>query len=143
MSLHPTGTVTVLFTDIEGSAMFAQTHAEARSSEQTRHHAILRGAIESHQGFVFRIIGDAFCAAFATANDALMAAVEAQRNLHSATIAVPTKVRMGLYTGAAEWHGSDYVGYLELACATHPVSRSWRTNSALADSPRLGSVDIC
>ena len=63
----PTGTVTFLFTDIEGSTPLAQQYPAELPSLLARHHAILREAIESHHGHVFQIIGDAFCAAFHTA----------------------------------------------------------------------------
>ncbi len=81
MAVPPSGTFTFLFTDIEGSAVVAQRHPEAMSSLLSRHHAILNEAITAHNGRVFQIIGDAFCAAFQTANDALNAALSAQGRL--------------------------------------------------------------
>ena len=78
---HPSGTVTFLFTDVEGSTLLARRDQQAWSSARDRHDAILRSAIESQGGYVFQVIGDAFCAAFSTAGDALLAAVEAQREL--------------------------------------------------------------
>jgi class 3 adenylate cyclase len=75
----PTGTVTFLFTDIEGSTKLAQAHPAAWPAAQARHHALLRATVEAHHGYVFQVIGDAFCIAFATALDALLGAVEAQR----------------------------------------------------------------
>ena len=77
----PTGTVTFLFTDIEGSTKLAREHPETWEMARGRHHDILRQAIESHNGFVFQIIGDAFCAAFFRAGDALKAAVKSQQDL--------------------------------------------------------------
>jgi len=113
---YPTGTVTFLFTDIEGSTKLAQGHPNKWESLQARHHAILQSAIESHNGFVFQIIGDAFCAAFHTAGDGLNAAIESQRKLQTENWEeTPIKVRMGLHTGSAELHGNDYRGYLTLA----------------------------
>ena len=70
----PTGTVTFLFTDIEGSTKLAQEHPRAMPELLARHNAMLHEAIEMHHGFVFRIIGDSFSAAFATAGAALSAA---------------------------------------------------------------------
>src|SRR5437868_7061766 len=103
MSALPTGTVTFLFTDIEGSTKLAQAHPDEWEAARQRHDAILRDAIETHQGYVFQIIGDAFCIAFSTALDALSAVLEAQRALQAeAWGETPIRVRMGLHTGAAE-----------------------------------------
>jgi predicted ATPase/class 3 adenylate cyclase len=120
MCALPTGTVTFLFTDIEGSTALAQQFPSELPALLARHHAILQHAIQAHQGHVFRIIGDAFCAAFYTAGDALLAALDAQRGLqHEAWHPAPIKVRMGLHTGSAqagaiEESAGDYVGYLTL-----------------------------
>src|SRR5512143_566856 len=116
----PTGTVTFLFTDIEGSTTLAQQFPGELPALLARHHAILHQAIQAHNGHVFQITGDAFCAAFHTASDALQAALEAQRGLqHEAWHPAPIKVRMGLHTGAAqagaiEERAGGYVGYLTL-----------------------------
>ena len=83
MTARPSGTVTFLFTDIEGSTRLAQQHPAAWPAAQARHHALLRTAIESHGGHIFQIVGDAFCAAFHIAPEALIAALEAQRALQT------------------------------------------------------------
>lgn len=77
-----------------------------------RHDALLREAIEGHGGYVFKTVGDAFCAAFPTAPQAVGAALEAQRALRQAQWdgAGPIKVRMALHTGAAEVRDGDYFG---------------------------------
>ena len=75
----PTGTVTFLFTDIEGSTRLSQQYPEAMPALLARHDQILRETIEAHDGFVFQIIGDLFSAAFHSASDALSAALAAQR----------------------------------------------------------------
>jgi predicted ATPase/class 3 adenylate cyclase len=112
----PTGTVTFLFTDVEGSTRQAQADPAAWSAARSRHHEIVRAAIEGNQGFVFRIVGDAFLAAFSKVDGAVNAALTAQRELHAERWPGPTvKVRMGLHTGAAEWQDGDYEGYLTLA----------------------------
>ena len=77
----PTGTVTFLFTDIEGSTRLAQEHPQEMPALLARHNAILNQSIEAQHGFVFRVVGDSFSAAFDTARDALSAALEAQRRL--------------------------------------------------------------
>jgi len=74
-----TATLTFLFTDIEDSTTRWEHRSQAMSAALVRHGEILRGAIESHDGHVFRIGGDAFCAAFGSAGDALVTAVQAQR----------------------------------------------------------------
>jgi hypothetical protein len=111
MSSLPTGTVTFLFTDIEGSTALWERHRDLMQAALAQHHAILRASIESNAGHVFNIVGDAFCAAFATAPAALAAAVAAQRALQS-TINDPEsiiiRVRMGLHTGSAEAIDHDY-----------------------------------
>ncbi|MGA2642609.1 MAG: adenylate/guanylate cyclase domain-containing protein, partial [Spirochaetia bacterium] len=105
----PNGTVTFLFTDIEGSTSLWEHHPQAMSGAVARHHAILREAIEANQGQVFNIVGDAFCAAFATAQEALAAALAAQRALSQADWGLtPIRVRMGLHTGEAEADEGDY-----------------------------------
>lgn len=116
----PSGTVTFLFTDIEGSTNLAQQYPEALPVLLARHNAIMQHAIESNQGTVFRMAGDAFCAAFPTSRAGLSAALTAQRELQrEAWAPAPVWVRMGLHTGEARARaqGSEmdpYVGYLTL-----------------------------
>lgn len=126
MNRLPSGTVTFLFTDIEGSTKLAQAHPELWETLRERHHTILGSAIERHKGYVFQIIGDAFCAAFPTVKDGLTAALDAQRGLQNEDWGqTPVKVRMGLHTGAAEYHGSDYRGYLTMARVQRVMSTAY------------------
>jgi class 3 adenylate cyclase len=81
MAVLPTGTVTFLFTDIEGSTRLWERDASAMKSALVRHDEILKEAIETNGGFVFKSVGDAFCAAFSNVSDALEAAISAQRAL--------------------------------------------------------------
>ncbi|MGE5073171.1 MAG: ATP-binding protein [Anaerolineae bacterium] len=113
----PTGTVTFLFTDIEGSTKLAQQYPQDLPDLLARHHAILRRAIESYSGHIFQVVGDAFCVAFHSAEDALKAAIAAQRSLHDEPWEpAPVLVRMGIHTGSAELQGNgDYEGYLTLS----------------------------
>src|SRR5829696_7720367 len=83
MTALPTGTVTFLFTDIEGSTKLWERNPEGMRVALTRHDAILRESIEKHGGYVFKTVGDAFCAAFPTALNALQSALAAQRALLS------------------------------------------------------------
>jgi TolB-like protein/class 3 adenylate cyclase/Tfp pilus assembly protein PilF len=108
----PTGTVTFLFTDIEGSTRLWESQQAAMEVALPRHDALVRQCIADHGGHVFKTGGDAFCAAFHTASDALAAALDAQRALHAERWPEATKlrVRMALHTGAVEWRDSDYFG---------------------------------
>ena len=117
MSSAPTGTVTFLFSDIEGSTRLASEHPENWEVLRSRHHKILREAIESNNGYVFQVVGDAFCAAFPTAGDALCSAIRCQRDLNQEDWGkTPLKVRMGIHTGKAEiQEGGDYQGYLTMS----------------------------
>jgi class 3 adenylate cyclase/tetratricopeptide (TPR) repeat protein len=107
-----TGTVTFLFTDIEGSTRLWEAQPETMRTALARHDALLRRSIETNQGQVFKTAGDAFCAVFATATDAVGAALDAQRGLlaerwpEHATI----RARMALHTGAPELRDGDYFG---------------------------------
>ena len=108
----PTGTVTLLFTDIEGSTRLWEAHAAAMRTALARHDALLRHCIDDHDGHVFKTGGDAFCAAFHTASDALAAALDAQRALHREPWpeAAKLRVRMALHSGAVEVRDGDYFG---------------------------------
>ncbi len=76
---YPTGTVTFLFTDIEGSTKLAQKFPDAIRALIARHNEILTQVFESQHGYIFQIIGDSFAAALHNANDAVNAALQAQR----------------------------------------------------------------
>jgi class 3 adenylate cyclase/tetratricopeptide (TPR) repeat protein len=117
MNNLPSGTVTFLFTDIEGSTKLAREHPDTWEGARARHHAILRSAIEANHGHAFQIIGDSFNAAFHTAGDALRAAVKAQYDLHQETWQdAIIKVRMGIHTGKAEiQENGEYHGYVSLS----------------------------
>ena len=110
--LPPSGTITFLFTDIEGSAKLWEAYPLEMASALARHDAILREAVQEADGYVFKTVGDSCCAAFATASDALAAALAAQlsivREPWPENVAI--KVRMGLHTGAAESRDGDYFG---------------------------------
>lgn len=123
----PSGTVTFLFTDIEGSTKLAQGYSDALPVLLARHNEILNHAIQSNNGFVFRVIGDSLSAAFHTATDALNAALEAQRLLlQEPWSPAPIKVRIGIHTGEAQLEkdsdGFDYSGYATLALTQRIMS---------------------
>jgi predicted ATPase/class 3 adenylate cyclase len=111
-SARPTGTVTFLFTDIEGSTQRWESHREAMKAAVARHERIVTDAITKHGGYVFKTMGDAFCAAFPTAPDAVGAALDAQLALGKEDFASVDglRVRVGLHTGYAEERNADYFG---------------------------------
>ena len=108
----PTGTVTFLFTDVEGSTGLWEDDPEGMRLALARHDEILRSAIESYGGYVFTTAGDSFAAAFAAAPDGAQAALEAQRVLGAERwgTAEPLKVRMAVHSGTAELRDGDYFG---------------------------------
>jgi hypothetical protein len=99
----PTGTVTFLFTDIEGSTARWEADPEGMRAALAAHDNVLREAIEARGGLMFKHTGDGVCAAFASAQAAVDAAVAAQRLLE-------LPVRMGVATGTAEPGEGDYFG---------------------------------
>jgi len=107
------GTVTFLFTDIEGSTRFWVESPKDMSRIQALHDVLLKKTIEDHSGSVFKTVGDQTCAAFADAPRALAAAVAAQRALGAEGWLIgvqPLLVRMALHTGTVEHRGGDYFG---------------------------------
>lgn len=108
----PSGMVAFLFTDIEGSTQRWERHHDAMDVAVKRHDAVVRGAIESHDGHVFKTVGDAFCSAFARVSDAVRAAIDIQRGLASEDFAAVqgVHVRAGLHIGEASERDGDYFG---------------------------------
>jgi predicted ATPase/uncharacterized protein YdeI (YjbR/CyaY-like superfamily)/class 3 adenylate cyclase len=108
----PSGTVTLLFTDIEGSTRLWEAEPGPMAVALRRHDDIMRSAIEQASGYVFKTVGDAFCAAFASAPAALAAGIAAQQALAAERWPTtrPVRVRMGLHTGACEERDNDYFG---------------------------------
>jgi predicted ATPase/class 3 adenylate cyclase len=106
----PSGTVTFLFTDVEGSTRRWEQNSVATRAAIERHFTLLDEAIRAHNGVRFKIIGDAVQAAFPTALDAVKAAVTAQLALTAEDWGAlgPVRVRMALHTGAATPHDGDY-----------------------------------
>jgi predicted ATPase/class 3 adenylate cyclase len=105
--------VTFLFTDIEGSTKRWESNPHVMQLAFARQEDILRHSIETNGGYAYKMIGDAFQAAFPTALQALQAAVDAQHALHSESWSAETgdvRVRMALHTGTTEERGDDYVG---------------------------------
>jgi predicted ATPase/class 3 adenylate cyclase len=108
----PSGTVTFLFTDIEGSTRLLQQLGDKFASLLAEQQRLLGEAFETHNGSVVHTQGDSFFVAFSSALDAVNAVVKSQRALaaHPWTDGVSIRVRMGLHTGVAQISESDYVG---------------------------------
>jgi len=118
MSEPPSGTVTFLFTDVEGSTRLLERHPDVYRSAIAWHHTILCEAVEQNRGSVFETVGDAVYAAFASPGDAVAAALRAQHELHAASWGEigSLKVRMGLHTGEVERQGDHYFGAALYRC---------------------------
>jgi predicted ATPase/class 3 adenylate cyclase len=106
----PSGTVTFLFTDIEGSTQLWEKHPGAMKDALARHDSILRAAIESNGGYVIKTTGDGFHAVFEKAVAAVQATLTAQRAFQEPICDLMIRVRMGLHTGEAERRAGDYHG---------------------------------
>ncbi|MDX1378574.1 MAG: adenylate/guanylate cyclase domain-containing protein, partial [Anaerolineales bacterium] len=113
MNNLPTGTVTFLFTDIEGSTKLWEKYPEEMKSALAKHDSILKEAIESNNGQIIKTTGDGIHAVFTTAIDAVTSALDAQCNLQTLVLnnsEAEIRVRMGVHTGEAELRNGDYFG---------------------------------
>jgi predicted ATPase/class 3 adenylate cyclase len=124
----PTGTVTFLFTDIEGSTNLARALGSRWPQVLADHHHILRAAIRTHQGIELSTKGDSFFAVFASAVDAVACTAAAQSALaqHSWPEEAQVRVRMGVHTGEGSVDSDEYVGLdvhlaARIAAAGHGV----------------------
>jgi predicted ATPase/class 3 adenylate cyclase len=126
MNPLPTGTVSFLFTDIEGSTPLWESQPEQMRAALQVHHRILQEAVSAQAGEVFNIVGDSFLVAFPTALQALNAAIAAQQGLAAADWGAsgPLRVRMGVHTGEA------YVDENGQYPASHTLNRASRVMSA-------------
>ena len=132
----PSGAVTYLFTDVEGSTRRWEADADGMRAALAAHDQVLRGVIQAHGGWLFKHTGDGVCAAFASPRSAVDAAVAAQR-------ALELPVRMGLATGEAELRGGDYFGAV-LNRAARVMAAGHGGQILLADSTAglLSGVDL-
>jgi predicted ATPase len=128
--------VTFLFTDVEGSTRRWEADADGMRKALAAHDEVLRKAIESHGGFMFKHTGDGVCAAFASPRSAVDAAVAAQRELE-------LPVRMGLATGEAELRDGDYFGaVLNRAARVMAAGHGGQILVAESTAGLLGGVDL-
>ena len=152
MSL-PTGTLTFLFTDIEGSTRLMQELGDRYVQAQVDHHAILREAFRSKAGRELRTEGDSFFCVFESALDACGAAAQAQKGFttHEWPSGIAMRVRIGLHTGEAPLVGEEYIGLdvhhaARVAAAAHGgevvISDTTRTLVEQALPPGLSLRDL-
>ena len=116
----PQGTVTFLFTDLEGSTRRWEGHPQEMREALARHDAIVRGAVDAHHGVVFSTTGDGMAAVFASARDAVSAVLAAQQGLGGedwAEVTGPLAARMGLWTGEGVLGGEHYLNQPLNRCA--------------------------
>ena len=104
--------ITFLFTDIERSSELWETHPQAMGRALAQHDSLMQTAFRSHNGEVFKTVGDAFCVAFTYPQDAVASAVAVQHALDAAAWEEtgPLRVRIAIHSGAAELRDGDYFG---------------------------------
>jgi class 3 adenylate cyclase len=108
---QPTGTVTFLFTDIEGSTRLWESDPDAMGRMVARHDKILNTLITDNNEYIFTTAGDAFAAAFTDPHDAVAATLAIQRDLSTKSWEVESiRIRIGLHTGVAQEREGDYFG---------------------------------
>ncbi len=148
---HPSGTVTFLFSDVEGSTSMWERAPEVMAVAIERHEDLIRRAALAEAGYVFKTVGDAFCVAFSAGGPAARAAIEAQLALVAEPWPdeTPIRVRMALHTGECQERNDDYFGptvnrVARLLAVAHggQVVASGTTASLLGDVDGLSLVDL-
>jgi predicted ATPase/class 3 adenylate cyclase len=152
MDIIPAGTLTFLFTDVEGSSVLWEQFPSQMKLALETHDKTMRREIESSNGFVFKTVGDAFCATFSRPLNAVNAAVSIQRELSSKDWdQAVIKVRMALHSGTAEERDGDYFGptlnrtaRLEAAAHGGQIILSSATRELIIDHlpPDYGLVEL-
>ena len=135
----PSGTVTFLFTDIESSTQLIERHPDASRSALARHQTLLQAAIEAHSWRVFQVIGDALLSSFANADDALAAALAAQRAMQQEDWGEVGAVRVRSDDGVAAF--DDAVASFEKTGSRFELGRAlyYRAQLRLARGERDGA----
>ena len=137
----PHGTVTFLFTDLEGSTRRWEAHPQEMKDALARHNTIVRGAIESHDGLVFSTMGDGMAAVVASAREAVRAVVAAQQGLAAedwGEVTGPLAARMGLLTDEGVLGGEHYLNQPLNRCAPADGHRSWRAGAGIGGDRAAG-----
>lgn len=132
MAAKPTGVVTFLFTDVEGSTRRWESDADAMRLALIAHDDVMRDCVAAHGGWMFKHTGDGICAAFGSPRSAVDAAIAAQR-------ALELPVRMGLATGEAELRDEDYFGVVLNRAAR--LMAAGHGGQVLVDGPTAGLLD--
>jgi class 3 adenylate cyclase len=141
MAERPSGMVTFLFTDVEGSTRLWAADRDGMSASLAVHDRVIRESVESSGGVVFATGGDSFAAAFTRASEATAAAVAAQVALSTLTWPGPVlRVRMGIHLGEAEERGGDYFGPVVNAAAR--VEAAGHGGQILLTEPVRALVDV-
>lgn|SRR5579885_310262 len=140
----PTGTITLLFTDIEGSTHLLQRIGERYAELLDECRTILRAAFSAHHGYEVDTQGDAMFAVFVRASDALHASVAAQRDLalHAWPGAVEVRVRMGLHTGEPSRVAEGYVGLGRVLRRHSPCWGRWKQPEVIMPLPGLSMKKV-
>ena len=147
MTPPPTGEVTFLFTDIEGSTLLWEQWPDTMEPALAEHDRIVRAIVDAQGGYVFTTAGDSFSVAFSSPDNALAAAIGIQRAMCDPVLGVGLRVRMGLHTGVASIRDGDYFGAslnrcARLTAAAHggQLLLSGPTTSLVADSLPPGAA---
>jgi predicted ATPase/class 3 adenylate cyclase len=145
MTEAPTGTVVLLFTDIEGSTKLLQRAGDSYADLLAGHREVLRSAFAAHGGFEVDTEGDAFFVVFGSAGEAVAAAAEAQRALaaHAWPDGFEVRVRIGIHTGQPRLIDGRYVG-LDVHRAARVMAAGHGGQVLLSDATRrsLEGVDV-
>ncbi len=146
----PSGVVTLLMTDVEGSTRLWEERPEAMAASLRRLDELLRAVLAETSGYLFKTVGDAFWVAFASAHEGVRTAVAMQRALQGATWPdrARLRVRMGLHSGECEERDGDYFGpvvnrtaRLEATAAGDQIVVSMATASLVEEEPP-GGVEL-
>lgn len=148
----PTGVVTFLFTDVEGSTALWAADSDAMAASLAVHDEILRDVVATHDGYVFTTAGDSFAVAFQAATSGVAAAIDAQRRLGQASWPGPAlRIRIGVHLGEAVERGGDYFGptvnlTARLEAAGHGgqilISEAVQQAAGVVDTVALGSHQL-
>ncbi len=117
MTEPPTGEVTFLFTDIEGSTLLWDQWPEIMEAVLAEHDRRIRTVVDSWNGYVFTTAGDSFSVAFGSPTDAVRAAIDVQLAMLEPALGLDLRIRMGLHTGSASIRDGDYFGGALNRCA--------------------------
>jgi predicted ATPase/class 3 adenylate cyclase len=132
----PQRTVTLLFTDIEGSTKLWEAFGDGMRQALPKHDQLIKRAIDQHNGTVFKTVGDGFFCVFQAPADAVQAAIAIQKSIHETPWPVPgLRVRCSLHTGTVESRGGDYYG-VALSRAARMLGVGYGGQTLLSEATR-------